>query len=224
MSGEDAGPRIVLASASPRRADILSQLGVAFEVRPAGVDESTKDGEEPGRYVERLARAKASFVAGCESTSAGETGAKGRPLLVIGGDTAVVHCGRILGKPTSSEEAVDMLSALAGGSHEVLTAVAVFEADGDRLLAASTTVSSVVRFRAFDRRFAREYVATREPMDKAGAYGVQKLGAAVVERIEGDFYSVMGLPVAALLSLLERLGWRYDFTALVRAQARRSER
>lgn len=192
-------PRLVLASASPRRRDILRQLGLEPEVRPADVDERLLPGEDPGEHVRRLAREKAARVLESEPDA-----------LVIGGDTVVVRDGEVLGKPADAEEAVAMLLSLSGKTHEVLSGLAM--AGADRAVDAVARTS--VRFRTFDQDTARGYVATGEPMDKAGAYGIQGLGAALVEGVEGDYYSIVGLPVAALLQLFEQMGWRYDFGGL----------
>lgn len=192
-------PPLVLASASPRRLMLLRQLGLDPEVRPASVDEAGLPGEVPRAHVQRLARMKAEAVV-----------APGRPELVVGGDTVVVRDDSLLGKPRDEEEAVSMLLSLAGRDHRVLTGIAVAGPAG--------TVSGVgearVRFRAFPASEARAYVATGEPMDKAGAYGVQGLGAALVEEIRGDYYSVVGFPVATFLELLRRSGWQYAFGRL----------
>ncbi len=194
-----ASPGLILASASPRRAELLTQLGLRFEVIPAHVDETYLSGEAPAAHAERLARNKA------ETVTRAAPGA-----LVIGGDTVVVDRGRVLGKPGSAEEAVAMLLLLAGREHEVLSAVAL-SGIGD-------TVSAVgwarVRFRAFDAELARAYAVSGEPLDKAGAYGVQGLGAALVEAVEGDYYTVVGFPIVRFLELLERKGWRYVFGRL----------
>ena len=202
----------MLASASPRRAEILERLGLAATIEPAGIREARFAGEAPAAYVERLARAKAS----CVLRRVAGNAPGDEPLLVVGGDTVVVHRERLLGKPANTEEAVEMLTRLAGDWHEVFTATAVTEANGSETRTESGTAVSRVRFRPFGEAFARDYVATGEPMDKAGAYGVQRLGAALVERIEGDFHAVMGLPVTLFLEVLERLGWRYDFRGLRR--------
>jgi septum formation protein len=192
-----APPRIVLASASPRRADLLRQMGLEPVVRPTDVDERYLEGESAEAHVERLARAKAESVT--------EPGA-----LVVGGDTVVVDGPRILGKPADLEEAVDMLLALSGRSHTVLSGIAVA---GD-----AGTVSAVgratVRFRPFGMEEARAYANSGEPMDKAGAYGIQGLGASLVEGIEGDYYTVVGFPIVRFIELLERSGWRYGFGSL----------
>lgn len=192
-------PRLVLASASPRRLDILRQLGLHPEVRPADVDERIHPGEDPGEHVRRLAREKAARVVASEPDA-----------LVVAGDTVVVVDGRVLGKPTDVDEAVAVLVSLAGRTHEVLSGIAV--GGSGRVVDASTR--TVVRFRSFDAETARRYVDTGEPMDKAGAYGIQGRGAALVEGVEGDYYSIVGLPVAALLRLFEQVGWRYDFGGL----------
>lgn len=192
-------PRLVLASASPRRRDILRQLGLDPEVLPADVDERLLPGEEPVEHVRRLAREKATRVLESEPDA-----------LVIAGDTVVVRDGEVLGKPADSDDAVAMLVSLSGRTHEVLSGLAVAGANR----AEDAVTRTRVRFRAFDRDIARRYVATGEPMDKAGAYGIQGLGAALVEGVEGDYYSIVGLPVAALLRLFEQVGWRYDFGGL----------
>ncbi|MEX0836744.1 MAG: nucleoside triphosphate pyrophosphatase [Gemmatimonadota bacterium] len=192
-------PRLVLASASPRRRDILRQLGLEPEVRPADVDERLLPGEDPGEHVRRLAREKAARVLEFEPDA-----------LVIAGDTVVVRDGEVLGKPADPDEAVAMLVSLSGKTHQVLSGLALARAD--RAVDAVTRTS--VCFRTFDQGTARGYVATGEPMDKAGAYGIQGLGAALVEGVEGDYYSIVGLPVAVLLQLFEQMGWRYDFGGL----------
>jgi septum formation protein len=193
-------PKLVLASASPRRLEILRQLGLDAEVVPASVDESLLPDETPAAHVERLARAKAEVV------SVARPGA-----LVIGGDTVVVSDGAVLGKPQDVDEAVRTLTGLAGRSHEVLSGVAVAGEHG----VVSAVARAVVRFRAFDEQTARRYAETREPLDKAGSYGIQGLGAALVAGTDGDYYAVVGLPVGTLLDLLEQAGWRYAFGRLL---------
>jgi septum formation protein len=176
-------------------------LGLQFDVVPVDVDETFRTDEPPPLFAERLAREKA------------EAGHGRRPdALVIGCDTIVVLHGEVLGKPRDEAEAIDMLLRLQNEEHKVETGIAVAAPDG-------TSVSSVegvrVRFRPFCREVAADYVATGEPMDKAGAYGIQGFGAALVEMIEGDYFAVMGLPIARLMSLLRALGWRYNFRGLV---------
>ena len=192
-------PRLVLASASPRRRELLAQLGLSAEVMPPDVDETYPEGEEPATHAERLAREKAEWVA-----------VRVPGAWVVGGDTVVVDGARLLGKPGSEEEAVAMLLTLAGREHEVLSAVA--------LAGGGPTLSAVgrarVRFRDFGADLARAYAATGEPMDKAGAYGIQGLGAALVDGIDGDYYTVVGFPITRFLGLLEQRGWRYAFGGL----------
>lgn len=199
-------PRLVLASASPRRRQLLQQLGLAVEVRPADVDESALPGEQPGDHVERLARTKAQAVAARESNA-----------LVIGGDTVVVLDGEILTKPVDARDAVAMLLRLQGREHRVDTGVAVAAPEGRTV---SAVVSAAVRFRPFDRTLAEAYVATGEPADKAGAYGIQGYGSVLVEEVRGDYFAVMGLPVARVVVLLEELGYRYAFGPVTAAQTK----
>ncbi|GMV04814.1 MAG: Maf-like protein [Gemmatimonadota bacterium] len=192
-------PPLVLASASPRRAELLALLGLPVRVLPARVDETYLAGETPVAHVERLAREKAEAVA-VEAVGA----------LVVGGDTVVVEAGRVLGKPRTPAEAVEMLLALAGREHRVYSGIAIAGKGGT----VSAVGTATVRFRAFDRALAEAYVATGEPLDKAGAYGIQGKGAALVEAIEGDYYSVVGFPIVRFLELLHRKGWSYAFGRL----------
>jgi len=188
---------IVLASGSPRRKQLLEMLRIPFRVIPPDVDEHVLPGEAPDRYVTRLSRAKAEAVV---ARAPGE--------LVLAADTTVVLDGAIFEKPTSPAHAVEMLSRLQGNTHEVMTAVAVAR-DGD--LAQALDVSRVT-FRPADRPTLEAYVATGEPLDKAGAYAIQGLGAPLIERVEGDFFGVMGLPLRLALDLLARFGRPYRFT------------
>lgn len=198
-------PPLVLASQSPRRAELLRTLNLTFDVAPADIDEAYRPGETPSAHAERLAREKALTVA------------RRRPdALVVGSDTVVVIDGAVLGKPGDSADAVAMLMRLQGREHSVETGVAVAYA-GDRAVSAIESVRVV--FRAFDEQTAADYVATGEPMDKAGAYGIQGFGRTLVDRIDGDFFAVMGLPVVRMLGLLEELGWRYRFDGLHRIEA-----
>lgn len=193
-------PAIILASQSPRRSQLLTMLGLHHDVQPAHIDERYEPGEEAAAHAERLAREKTQVVASAM-----------RDSIVIGSDTVVVVDGDVLGKPVDRSEAVAMLLRLQGRSHTVATGVAV--AYAGRILSGVERVA--VRFRAFGRATAERYVATGEPDDKAGAYGIQGYGAALVERIEGDYFAVMGLPLCRLIQLLEELGWRYDFPGIV---------
>ena len=191
--------RVILASASPRRRDLLTMIGVPHEVLPADVDETYLAGEDPRSHAERLARAKAAVLA-----------ARAPEAVVIAADTIVVIDGDVLGKPRDADEAARSLRRLSGRTHTVFTAVAV--ARGARM--ASGVEEVRVTFRALDDATIAAYVATREPMDKAGAYGIQGYGAAIVERIDGDYFAVMGLAIGRMLALLRTLGVRYDFRGL----------
>jgi len=194
--------RLVLASQSPRRADVLRQLGLDPVIRPARLDETYRPGETPEAHVERLAREKAELVARVEPEA-----------LVVGGDTLVIDGARVLGKPRDEAEAAHMLDSLAGRAHTVLSGIALAGAPGAEGTL-STVARTEVRFRSYGRDFARAYAATGEPLDKAGAYGIQGLGASLVRSIDGDYYSVVGFPVSAFMDLIERAGLRYDFGSL----------
>lgn len=187
---------VVLASASPRRRDLLDLIGIRHTVSPADVDESLRLGETPEAYVERLARHKAETLAASNAGS-----------LIIGADTTVVIDDIVLAKPEDTGDAERMLSMLSGRSHVVLTAVAVNYQ--------GKTVSGVetvdVTFRPLGEDEIRSYVATGEPMDKAGAYGIQGYGATIVRRIDGDYFAVMGLSLVKLLALMAEVGVSYDF-------------
>ena len=191
--------RVILASASPRRRDLLTMVGIAHEVIPADVDETYGPEEVPRAHAERLAREKASVLA-----------ARAPDAVIIAADTIVVVDGDVLGKPRDAHEAARMLRRLAGRTHTVFTAVAV--ARGAKLLSGVEEVG--VTFRPLDDATITSYVATGEPMDKAGAYGIQGYGAAIVERIDGDYFAVMGLAIGRMLALLRELGFRYDFRPL----------
>ena len=185
-------PTLVLASASPRRRQLLEMLHLPILVTPSDVQEIPLPRETPAAYSRRLARDKARAVPG---------------ELVLGADTIVVLDGEILEKPVDTEDAVAMLSRLQGRRHTVITSICLIS-QGHEFEASDETA---VVFRAADDATLRAYVATGEPMDKAGSYGIQGYGAALVERIEGDFFSVMGLPVRLVLQLLEQAGYRYSF-------------
>ena len=188
---------VVLASQSPRRRDLLTLVGIAHEVRPANIDERYLAGEAPRAHTERLARGKAAAVAAPHA-------------VTIGSDTIVVVDGDVLGKPRDEDDAARMLRRLSGRSHVVITAVAA-SWDG-RLLSDVEEVH--VTFRGLSDSDIAAYIATREPMDKAGAYGIQGFGATIVERVDGDYFAVMGLPLNRLARLLESLGLVYEFGPL----------
>jgi len=184
-------PRLVLASASPRRAEILRAVGWPFEAEAADVDESLRAGESPPEYVERLAREKAAAVA--RSRLFG---------LVLGADTAVVSDGEILGKPRDDADARRMLRLLSDRWHEVLTGVALVRAEDTRVEAAHARTR--VRFCRMSDEEIDWYVGTGEPADKAGAYAVQGRAALFIEGLEGDYWNVVGLPVRLVYELAGR--------------------
>jgi septum formation protein len=191
-----SGSRVVLASASPRRRDLLNLIGIAHEVHPANIDETMRPREAPRRYAERLAREKASAIA-----------TRDPDLITIGADTVVVINRKVLGKPADPSDAARMLRMLSGREHTVITAVAVSR--GRKLRSAIEEVRVKVRRLRDDE--IDEYIAMGEPMDKAGAYGIQGYGATIVERIEGDYFAVMGLPLVRLVGLMRDVGVRYQF-------------
>ncbi len=199
MADTHTPPTLVLASQSPRRAELIGRLGLQFDTVPADIDESYLPGETPEGHAERLAREKALTIAASRPDA-----------LVVGSDTIVVIDGDVLGKPRDREHAVEMLLRLSGREHHVCTGIAV--AHGGEVRSGLERVR--VRFRTLDRQAAEEYVATGEPMDKAGSYGIQGFGSAIVEGIEGDYFAVMGLPVVRMLDLISQFGWRYAFGRL----------
>jgi septum formation protein len=190
-------PPVILASASPRRRELLTLIGIPHEVQPSNIDESMLPGEVPRTHAERLAREK--------------TGVSDRAdAVVIGSDTIVVVDGDVLGKPRDEAQAAAMLRRLSGRSHVVMTGVAVRW----RGRVTSGVEEVGVTFHALrDEEIAR-YIATGEPMDKAGAYGIQGYGATIVSRVDGDYFAVMGLALGKLVALARELGLRYDFGPL----------
>ena len=183
---------IVLASASPRRAELLRQMGVEFSVRPADVDETPIAAEAPGDYVLRLATEKALVV-----------GQFAPDAIILGSDTSVVIGGRILGTPATLEEAEATLHALSGRTHQVLTGVAVV-VDG---YAEARLIITDVTFRVLRPDEISAYVRTGEPMDKAGSYGIQGLGGIFVESLQGSYSAVVGLPLRETADLLAQAGY-----------------
>ncbi|MCI0992434.1 Maf family protein [Pseudomonas corrugata] len=185
---------LYLASGSPRRRELLTQIGVSFTAISADIDETPLDHETPSAYVERLARGKA------------EAGRRALPIddggCVLGADTAVVLDGQILGKPLDQDGSRSMLLSLSGRDHEVLTAIAVL--DGQRC--ESRVVRSRVRFRPITDEEAAAYWASGEPRDKAGGYGIQGLGAVFVAGLEGSYSAVVGLPLCETAQLLGHFG------------------
>jgi septum formation protein len=187
-----ADPRLVLASGSPRRAELLARLGVHPEIRPVDIDERSRAGESAPDLVARLAGAKAA--AGAEAGAGDE--------VVLAADTVVVLDGQPLGKPVDRADARTMLERLAGRSHEVLTGLAIQRGD----VAALDRVATTVTFRRLSAADIDWYLATGEPDDKAGGYGLQGAGAALVSRVEGSDTNVIGLPLAETVQLLRDVG------------------
>ncbi len=185
--------RIILASHSPRRRELLAALGIAFEVAGADIDESAAPGETAEEHVLRLAAQKAWAVS-----------AKNPDAVVLGADTVVVADGAVLGKPADRKDAARMLGMLSGRTHEVLTGIAVIMPADENAYA--QVVRTAVVMRALDPREIAAYTATDEPMDKAGAYAVQGAACAFVTRVEGSYTNVVGLPTAELIGLLTTLG------------------
>ena len=188
-------PRVVLASQSPRRRELLNLIGIPHEVRPADIDKTLLPGEHAEAHAERLARGKVAALALDDDA------------VIVGSDTIVVVDSDVLGKPRDRAQAADMLRRLSGREHIVMTAVAVRWR--------GNVVSSVeqvgVRFRKLDDADIERYIDTGEPMDKAGAYGIQGFGATLVERVDGDYFAVMGLALGRLIGLFRELGLRYNF-------------
>ena len=184
--------KIVLASQSPRRKELLERMGLEFVTQASKIDESAFDGLEARELVATLSREKAQWIA---RQLDGET-------LVIGADTVVVRDGAALGKPKDAEDAVAMLLSLSGRDHQVCTGVTVCR--GDRVL--TQVEETQVTFRELTETEVRQYVSTGEPMDKAGAYGIQGYGCLLVEGIRGDYSNVVGLPVCRLGQMLKDFG------------------
>ena len=185
---------LILASASPRRQELLQQIGVSFEVQPADIDETPWPNESPAAYVERLAREKAMFVAAL------------RPeRVILAADTTVVCDGKILGKPESRDEAMAMMQALSGAEHQVQTGIALVNGTGtaERVLS-SQVITTWVHFRALTMAEISAYCDTGEGQDKAGGYGIQGKGAVLVDSISGSYSNVVGLPLAETALLLQQ--------------------
>ena len=195
--------KIILGSASPRRRELLSQIGVSFEVRTSGREEIYHSAI-PEEIVRELALMKAENVAGDLTDEQNEAP---KDTIVIGADTIVVLDGKILGKPVDEKDAADMIGALQGRSHEVYTGVAIldYDAQGEKNVSVHA-VGTKVYVNPMDEAEVSAYIDTGEPMDKAGAYGIQGRFAAYIDRIEGDYYNVVGLPVSYVYQALKRIG------------------
>jgi septum formation protein len=189
---------LILASASPRRKELLAQIGVAFKQCSVDIDEDVLAGELPADYVQRLA---------CEKSQEGFLRDKQRSA-VLGADTTVVIDGEILGKPSSEDEAVAMLQQLSGRTHQVMTGIALT----NNGFTDSQVVVTHVTFKTLNAELCHRYWQTKEPCDKAGGYGIQGFGAIFVEKIEGSYSNVVGLPLAETSELLDKIGikvWQY---------------
>lgn len=188
--------RIILASASPRRREIMSQIGIRFEVMPSVGEEVTTE-SAPDKVVCELSAQKAAEI--LEKTEGA--------VVVLGADTIVAHNGRILGKPADAEDAKRMIASYAGDTHEVFTGVTVLVRDADGTVKKSSfAVRTGVRVRSMSKAEIDWYVTTKEPLDKAGAYGIQGKFAPFIEGIDGDYYNVVGFPIAAVISETRALG------------------
>lgn len=196
MSLANRPPALCLASASPRRRELLLQIGVPHCIDPADLDEQLLRDESAEQYVERLALAKA------RATHVRRAQLSALQLPVLGADTTVTVAGRVLGKPASEAELLDMFTLLSGRVHEVLSAVALVARDFE----AVRLVRTQVRFREVSEAEARAYWASGEPRDKAGGYAIQGYGAVFVERIDGSYSGVVGLPLAETATLLFAAG------------------
>ncbi len=199
MTGVD-GVDLVLASASPRRRELLAQIGVRCLIDVADIDETPLLGEAPADYVARLALAKARAVQHRRRQSSGA-----QDLPVLGADTTVVQSEHLLGKPADAAEARTMLARLSGAEHDVLTAVALVAGEQESVRLSRTRVF----FRTLSADVIARYVESGEPMDKAGAYGIQGLGGALVARIEGSYSGVVGLPLGETVDLLDAFSVPY---------------
>jgi septum formation protein len=200
----DNAKMLILASASPRRRELLTQAGFSFQVHAADIPEDPYPNEDPIAYVTRLAREKAQAV--FDKLSAPEGGQPetvavltGEKLVVLGADTTVTLDGHILGKPEDAADAARMLRLLSGRTHRVITGVAVVTAESTEIAAEVTAV----RFLTLSDEEIAAYIATGEPMDKAGAYAIQGRAARWIPRIEGDYFNVVGLPIALVSTMLE---------------------
>jgi len=181
---------IILASQSPRRAELLRQIGIAFKAAPADVDETPLRNETPEDFIRRIAIAKAQAIRASHPGN-----------IVLGSDTALVLDGHILGKPQCREHAIDMLLSLSGREHRVLTGVAVVHQEVEYALS-----DSLVSFRELTRSEAEDYWASGEPADKAGSYAIQGYAAVFIRRIEGSYSGIMGLPLFETAQLLRQAG------------------
>jgi len=185
--------RLILASSSPRRKELLKQIGLRFEVVPSGVEERIKDGENPVEHVLRLAEEKALDVAN-----------KSRDSWVIAADTIVLVDGEILGKPAKEKEAYQMLLKLSGKEHRVITGFCILNTGNGESVKES--VETTVTFKELSEEEIRGYIKTKEPFDKAGGYAIQGKGSFMIREIKGSYTNVVGLPICEVVEALERVG------------------
>lgn len=200
MEATTSPRKIVLASSSPRRQELIRSLGVPYDIRASHADETTEPGLAPEAIVETLSLRKASAV--YEALDRAER----RDAVIVGSDTIVVLDGAVLGKPRDEADALRMLSALQGRTHTVYSGIACIDGATGRSQAGHRETQ--VKMKAMDEARIRHYIATGEPMDKAGSYGIQGIGATLIEGLQGDYFNVVGLPVALLVDMLEPFGIR----------------
>lgn len=193
--------KIILASRSPRRAEILRNAGIEFEIHPTDIDEAPLPGETARAMVARLAEAKAR-------TAAAQINHAGLDAIVVGADTTVEFHREILGKPRDASQAREMLGKLSGRTHHVLTGIFLLRLRGNAVRAAVET--SAVTFDLLNKKDIDAYVSTDEPTGKAGAYAIQGLAGRFIPRVDGCYFNVVGLPLARLCTLLRELGWRAE--------------
>ncbi len=193
-------PKLILASASPRRKDLLKQIGLEFEAYPADIDENSLGYMDAGKYAEEMSRRKALMVA------KDFYGATDEEHLILGADTTVEIDGTILGKPEDYDDAVRMLESIQGKWHRVITGITLVNAKNRQVLTDSEITR--VKIRSMTPEMIQAYLKTGESLDKAGAYGAQGYGSLIVERVEGCFFNVIGLPIYKLSRLLEQQGFK----------------
>ena len=185
--------RIILASASPRRKELLEKIGLKFEVEPSNYAEDICSKLSPDELATAISREKAKVVA-----------SKHKNAIVIAADTFIVFRGKIMGKPSTEAEAREMLMTLKGKSHSVITGFTILDTDEKKVL--SRSVETIIHVKNLTSEEIDAYVKSKEPLDKAGAYAIQGLGSVIVERIEGDYFNVMGLPLTSLAESLKEFG------------------
>lgn len=185
--------KIILASASPRRKELLEKIGLKFEVEPSNYAEDMHSKLNPDELARAISLGKARAVA-----------SKHKNAIVIAADTFIVFRGKIMGKPNTEAEARKMLMALRGKSHSVITGFTILDTEENKVLTKS--VETVIHIKKLTPKEIDAYVKSKEPLDKAGAYAIQGLGSVIVERIEGDYFNVMGLPLSALAESLTEFG------------------